>query len=310
MRILLAAAAVAAMVLGAPVAASADTAVQVRLFALNDSGASGTATLTALPNGDLKVSIRSTHLVPDVPHAQHLHGSTTGMDFHCPDPSADRDHDGYVTTEEGLPAYGDIFVSLTTRGDTSRASGLAMDRMPVADARGSLAYDRTIPADELPPGTVEHLKDLHIVEHGIDANANHRYDVAGLGESTFAAAAGLSGIPEEATDPAVCGMVSGAAAGSVPVGGVAAGDGSARGRGTFGYGYGALVVVVIGGVVLFARRRSFVLPRGGSFAGGASSGGASSGGAFPGDAFSGGAFPGDASSGGAFPGGPSSGGGR
>ncbi|WIM99497.1 class F sortase [Actinoplanes oblitus] len=236
-----------------PGAASAGTAVQVRLFALNDSGASGTATLTALPNGDLAVSIRSTHLVPNAAHAQHLHGSTTGMNFHCPSRSADRDHEGYLTTEEGMPDYGDIFLSLTTRGDISRASGLAVDRMPVADARGALAYDRTIPAADLPPGTVEHLPDLHIVEHGIDVNQNRRYDLDGLGESTFAAAAGLSGIPEEATDPALCGMVSGAAAGSVPVGGIAAGDGSVRTG--FRYGYGGLVVLGVG-VVLYRRRRA------------------------------------------------------
>ena len=56
----------------------------------------------------------------------------------------------------------------------------------------------------------------------IDANNyNNKYDLQGPGESTQAKSAGLQGIPEEATDPALCGMVSGAAVGSVPVGGVA-----------------------------------------------------------------------------------------
>ncbi|GAA4604009.1 hypothetical protein BJY16_004827 [Actinoplanes octamycinicus] len=259
--------AVTVLLLATPAAAAADTAVQVRLLPLNGSGATGTATLTALPTGDLKVSIRSTGLVPRAAHAQHLHGSTTGMDFHCPDRSADRDGDGYVTTEEGMPSYGDIFLSLTTRGDTSRASGLAVDRMPAADAHGRLAYDRVIPAADLPPGTLDHLRDLHIVEHGVDANRNARYDLDGLGESTFAAAAGLAGIPEEATDPALCGMVSGAAAGSVPVGGIAAGDGSTHPTNDSRYGrsaligYASLVVLALAAGVLLGRRRAFRLPR-------------------------------------------------
>lgn len=260
-RTLLAVPAAAALLLATPAVASADESVHVKLLELNHSGATGTATLTAGDNGDLKVSIRSTGLVPNSPHAQHLHGSTAGMDFHCPDMTADKDGNGYVSTEEGMPIYGDIFVSLTTKGDTSKASGLAVDRMPTADAHGDLTYDRTISAADLPPGTVAHLKDLHIVEHGVDANGNNEYDLDGLGESTLATSAGLSGIPEEATDPALCGMVSGAAAGSVPVGGVATGDGSNRNAAATWYGLGGLALLAALGLTVIGRRHSFVLPR-------------------------------------------------
>src|SRR4051812_36437583 len=143
-RFLFAVPAAAALLLMTAVPARADESVAVKLLELNHSGASGTATLTATADGALKISIRSTGLVPSSPHPQHLHGSTGGMDFHCPDISADKDGNGYVSTEEGMPVYGDIFVSLTTGGDTSRASGLAVDRMPTADANGNLRYDRTI----------------------------------------------------------------------------------------------------------------------------------------------------------------------
>ncbi|GAA0571666.1 hypothetical protein GCM10010172_65170 [Paractinoplanes ferrugineus] len=260
-RALLTAPVVATLLLATPTAALADESVQVKLLELNHSGASGTATLTATDRGDLRISIRSRGLVPNSPHAQHLHGSTAGMDFHCPDMSADRDGNGYVSTEEGMPVYGDIFVSLTTAGDTAKASGLAVDRMPVADASGNLRYDRTIAAADLPPGTVEHLKDLHIVQHGVDADGNGKYDMAGLGESTLAKSAGLTGIPEEATDPALCGMVSGAAAGSVPVGGVATGDGSTRDRAAVWYGTGGLALLAALGIVVVTRRRSYVPSR-------------------------------------------------
>ncbi|GGN22043.1 hypothetical protein FHR83_002230 [Actinoplanes campanulatus] len=244
-----------------PSPALADESVHVKLTELNRSGARGTAVLTALPGGDLRVRIRSTGLVPSAPHAQHLHGSTEGMDFHCPPESADTDGDGYVSTEEGMPSYGDIFVSLATRGDVSRASGLAVDRMPRASAAGVVVYDRVIPAADLPPGTVEHLKDLHVVQHGIDVNGNGTYDVGALGESTMARSAGLSGIPQEATNPATCGMVTGAAAGSVPVGGVETGDGSTRPGPALWSLPGGFALVAAVALLLFARRRSLVLPR-------------------------------------------------
>ena len=255
-RALLVVPAAAAILLAVPSAAFADDSVHVKLDALNKSGASGTATLTAMSDGDLKISIRSKGLVPKSPHAQHLHGATSGMDFHCPDMSADKDGNGFLSTEEGVPMYGDIFVSLTTKGDTTKASGLAVDRMPTADAKGNLSYDRTIAAADLPKGTIEHLKDLHVVEHGIDANNNGKYDLDALGESTLAKSAGLKGIPEEATDPATCGMVSGAAAGSVPVGGVATGDGSTRHSSTTAYGIGGLALLGAAGVFLARRRLS------------------------------------------------------
>ncbi len=254
-RILLAVpAATAAVLLAVPSAAFADESVHVELAPLNHSGASGTATLTAMSDGDLKVGIRSTGLVPNSPHAQHLHGSTDGMDFHCPDMSADKDGNGYVSTEEGMPDYGNIFISLTTKGDTTPRSGLAVDRMPTADAEGNLSYERVIPAADLPAGTIEHLKDLHVVQHGIDANNNDKYDLDGLGESTLAKSAGLTGIPQEATDPAVCGMVSGAAAGSVPVGGVDTGDGSTRNDSTPLHALGGLALLGAAGAFV-ARRR-------------------------------------------------------
>ena len=254
-RTLLAVPAAAAILLAVPTAAFADESVQVKLLELNRSGASGTAILTAMDNGDLKVSIRSSGLVPNSPHAQHLHGDTDGTDYHCPDMSADTNGNGYLTVEEGMPDYGNIFVSLTTKGDTAPASGLAVDRMPTADAKGNLTYDRTISAADLPDGTIKHLKDLHVVQHGIDANDNGKYDLGTLGESTLAKSAGLDGIPEEVTAPATCGMVSGAAAGSVPAGGVATGDGSAR------TATGPSPMYALGGVALLGALGAFLARR-------------------------------------------------
>lgn len=244
----------AVLLLAFPQSAWADESVEVSLTDVNGTGAGGTATFTATANGDLTVVIRSTGLTPNAPHAQHLHASFMGGMFHCPDRASDADGDGVVSTEEGLPGYGDIAISLTTTGDTSKASGLALDRMPKADSQGVLTYQRTIPAAELPEGTAQHLADLHVVQHGIDSNDNGRYDMQARGESTFATSLGVKGIPAEATDPATCGMVEGVAAAVVPDGGVATGDGSTDPRPTLLYGLGATALLGAFGAVL-ARRR-------------------------------------------------------
>ncbi|WP_432148937.1 CHRD domain-containing protein [Streptomyces sp. bgisy029] len=224
-------------------AADGDT-YQVDLEPLNDSGATGAALVT-LDGTQLTVKIDARGLVPGQPHAQHIHGSTDGHDFRCPDKSADKDGDGIVTTAEGLPTYGDINISLTTKGDTSKESGLAVDRMPVADKDGKLTYSRTITVSQ---DVADHFKDLHIVQHGIDRNNDGKYDF-GAGKSELDPK-----LPQEATAPANCGMVKGAAVGSMPVGGVETGSATTAGVESPGLlAAGGAAVLAAGG--LFAVRR-------------------------------------------------------
>ncbi|OKK16178.1 hypothetical protein AMK16_26130 [Streptomyces sp. CB00455] len=180
---------------------------QVSLRPLNHSGASGTA-LLSLHGRQLTVKINAHGLVPGQPHAQHIHGSTTGHDFRCPDASADKNGDGIVTTAEGLPAYGDINISLTTSGDTSKASGLAVARMPVADHNGNVSYTRTIQVSQ---AVADHIANLHVVQHGIDPNGNGKYDF-GKGKSELD-----PNLPQEATAPASCGMLHSHTDGSMPM---------------------------------------------------------------------------------------------
>jgi hypothetical protein len=102
--------------------------------------------------------------------------------------------------------------------------------MPVADSKGRLDYRRTFSAKRVPDALLTHLSSLHVVQHGIDVNHNGRYDMAALGESTFAKNLGAPGVPEEATDPATCGLVTGAGAMTAPHGGVETGGGPAGSR--------------------------------------------------------------------------------
>ncbi len=169
------------------------------LAVLNDSGATGTGTLTL--NGDqLTVELHSTGLTPGQPHAQHLH---IGGQHVCPPASADADKDGIVNTTEGQPFYGPIMVSLTTSGDVTDASGLAVDRFPKADANGKLDYSRTfaLPASV----SADDLKNAVVVQHGVDFNKNGTYDGAAKSDLDPT-------LPQEATAPTDCGKALAAAA--------------------------------------------------------------------------------------------------
>jgi hypothetical protein len=218
--------AAASALLCLPMSAAADTTVKAKLVEVNGSGASGTATLTALPDGGLKVVIRSQGLVPGVFHPQHIHGTGHGGHFTCPTlKEDDSDGDGFITNEEGTGEYGAIFFPLTTSGGATATPKDALDpkRMPVADAEGRITYERTFPAEMVPDGLLEHLSTLHVVQHGIDANNNGKYDLDALGVSTFAENMGKPGVPEEVTNPAVCGVVQGAGMADRPRGGVETG---------------------------------------------------------------------------------------
>jgi hypothetical protein len=52
--------------------------------------------------------------------------------------------DGLISLNAGAPFYGPIDVSFTTTGDTTAASGLALERVMSADSSGNLSYHRTI----------------------------------------------------------------------------------------------------------------------------------------------------------------------
>jgi hypothetical protein len=165
---------------------------RAQLDELNGSGASGDARLT-LHGKQLTTKINSTGLSANLPHAQHIHGKEQA-ESECPTLEADADGDGLVSTLEGLDDYGPIQVSFTTSGDTSPASGLALDRFPVANPGESLNYKR---AFGITPEVKANLDEWHIVQHGVDLDGSGMYD----GETSDL------GVPLEAELPATCGKI-------------------------------------------------------------------------------------------------------
>ncbi|MGR2751881.1 hypothetical protein [Agromyces arachidis] len=168
-----------------------------------ESRANGTTRVKALPNGKLQVIVEAWGLSPNLPHAMHLHGVPgAATDLGCPGPAQAGD-DGVVSVLDGAPFYGGILTSLTSTGDVSPASALALDRFAVADASGYLYYERTFAdmAGYADAGTVQ------VVVHGIDFDRNGMY--AFNPEDPFASRSSSLGasIPLEATVPVLCGGI-------------------------------------------------------------------------------------------------------
>lgn len=221
-------------------AASAQSILRADLDPLNGSGTSGSATVQ-FQGDQVTVTVSTDGASPDLPHAQHIH---IGGNNVCPTTAADENDDGFISTPEGQPAYGGIQVSLTTEGDVSADSGLAVDRMPTASSNGSVSYSRTF---DLPSGvTTDDVRNGVIVQHGIADTS------LGEDDSTYDGPDSplMEGVPQEATLPSACGPLLGA-----PSGGVAAGaGGSAATSSPIGY---AIATVALGGAALsiVARRR-------------------------------------------------------
>ena len=160
------------------------------------SNAAGRAML-ALRGDTVSVLLKGSGLSPQLPHAVHIHGKDHPEISNCP--GADRRiggvSDSLIETVDGLADYGPIAVSFTTSGDTSPASGLALDRMPFAMGNGKLTYKRDI---QVPSEVADHLGDKHIVVHGHDIDGNGMYNAGPIT---------ALGAPLEAELPVACGEI-------------------------------------------------------------------------------------------------------
>ena len=221
---------------------AAGASYQADLSALNESGVSGTGMVT-LDGTTATVTIEATGLVEGAPHAQHFHFGAEGA---CPTDADDGDGDGFVSVTEGAPFYGDIGASLTTEGDTSPDSGLAVDRFPT-DADES--YSRTF---ELSEDVAQAFEDgtAVLVLHGVDKDGSGTYDGDVMSDLD-------PSLPMEATAPAACGAFAAAQMGATPEGGAETGGGSTAGfeqETAVGVGALALAGAAAAGAMAYRRR--------------------------------------------------------
>jgi hypothetical protein len=172
--------------------------VDGRLDPLNNSGVTGRAMIT-VRGRHLKVRYHASRLAPGLPHAVHIHYGQEAM-HECPTVARDTNHDFRLNVAEGLPDYGPIVKSLTTRGSTSPASALAVDRFPTAPD-GVINYHRLVFAKKAVARAVRRGEGVLVI-HGVDYNNNGKYDFRSAGRSEIDKT-----LPAEATDPAACGVL-------------------------------------------------------------------------------------------------------
>lgn len=238
---LAAAAAAVSAAVALPAQASSSTTYGATLNPLNHASGSGMLTLT-LSGNTAKVlehwsGLAGTFSGAPYPHVQHIHIGAKGT---CPGPSADKNHDGVVSTTEGAPSYGAIGTTLSVKGDTSPA---AATNIKVAPGGSSTTYTRTIQLDS---------KTMASINAGTAVIVVHGLDPATLSKKAQGEKSDLvPSLPLAATSPALCGALS-----AMPAGGPQTGTGSTAGPeslGLFGVG-GGLLTLAAGGVVMLRRR--------------------------------------------------------
>lgn len=220
---------------------------QATLNTLNGSGTTGQA-MVNLHGSEATVSLNvsgaaETFMDGPFPHAQHFHIGAQGM---CPSPDADTDGDGVVSTPEGQPFYGMIGASLTTEGDTSADSALAVERFPGGSA---YTYERTF---EVNAETAEAIKNgtASVVVHGVDPTL--------LPAAAAEKQSSLNpDLPLAATLPAACGTLASTQMEAMPEGAADTGvEGVAENGNTAGFlAAGAAAMVATGAGALALRRR-------------------------------------------------------
>jgi hypothetical protein len=172
--------------------------VSGELDSLNNSGVTGGAAVH-VNNRRLEVRVHARGLAKRLPHAQHIHFGAKAR-HECPTVFDDDNLDFRLNTVEGTPAYGPVRVSLTTRGDTSADSVLAVKRYPTAP-RGRVHYYRDMRTSAKVARGIRRGNGV-VVIHGVDYNHNGKYDFRSAGESELDPS-----LPAEATDPAACGVL-------------------------------------------------------------------------------------------------------
>lgn len=238
-------------------ASAAEGSAQARLtpVPVNPVEASGQA-MAEVSGTTLSFTLAAQGLLAEAPHAAHIHFGAdarnecpTAADNNAEALQGETNPDQHFTTTEGAPAYGPIVVSLTKTGDTSPDSGLAVDRFGVGN---DFEYSRS--DVQVSPEVGQAIVDGKgvVVVHGVDYDGDGTYSAGERGVSDLDPA-----LPGEATDPALCGVLTASQMGAMPTGGVETGGGSTTGVENAGLiGVGALAAVGGGAALLYRRRFS------------------------------------------------------
>ncbi|MFF4519628.1 CHRD domain-containing protein [Streptomyces mirabilis] len=161
----------------------------------NHATGSGTARVQ-LTGNQATVTVMVSGLLAGVPHAAHIHIDGQGR---CPIASEATLLNGHraLSTTDGAKAYGKVGASLTTRGDVSPNSEVAVTRFPTGSA---YTYKRTFKVTADAAASIRRGNAV-VVVHGIDYNGSGKFTNV-LGPSELDPK-----LPQTATAPAICGAL-------------------------------------------------------------------------------------------------------
>jgi hypothetical protein len=129
----------------------------VDLSQLNDSGVSGTVSLTLEDGRFLTVIVQASGLEPNRPHPQHIHGfRAPKQNASCPTQEADEDGNGIIDLAEGIPFFGPVII--------------ALEPFNLVDGQGNLYYEEAFVVN---PGEVQPLHKRAVVLHGLTVNGEY-----------------------------------------------------------------------------------------------------------------------------------------
>ncbi len=192
-----------------------------------------------LTGNSAKFTLQVGGLVAGLPHAAHIYADAKG----CPTTASTNNGQRSVSLANATSQLGSVTESLTTSGDTTASSALALDRYPTA---GDYTYSRTF---DISPDAVAAIKDgtAVMVIHGVDYNGNKKYDNV-LGST--------GGVANEATAPALCGSFVASQMASVPTGSADTGGGPSDSAASTVRNAGVLALLgsFAAAVVAFRRR--------------------------------------------------------
>ncbi|MEX5298078.1 hypothetical protein RCG67_04765 [Kocuria sp. CPCC 205292] len=230
-----------------PAAAADSWSFQAELAPVNNSTAAGSAVVDVTgQEATVTVEVAGAPALfqgAPYPHAQHIHIGGQGV---CAPPTADADGDGAVSSMEGEPWTGAIGVSLTTAGDTTPASAVAVDRFP---AGAAYTYQRTVPVD---------AATLEALQSGTAVVNVHGADPAALSAAAQAKVNPMApDLPLASDVPIACGVLAGSQM-AVPEGPADTGvETAGTGSATNGLvGTAVLGVLVLGAAAAGLRRRA------------------------------------------------------
>ena len=206
---------------GNQASANASQTYAAHLSQLNDTGASGEASLK-LSGRTLHFSLEADGLEPGKTHPMHIHGKDNPEVAACPTNAQDTNNDGFVSVVEGAGQYGLIKLNLTnpqtpfgppatTALFTPFAGKASNANFPVADASGHETFDMTYVFDNsaAAEGAFQSLMPLenqHIVLHGAEAPGSVDADAfAALGAPVSAADQAKTSY--DALLPVACGKI-------------------------------------------------------------------------------------------------------